>query len=293
MDIIFQTIYELCTNEAVKGHISSTRKNVADFFDYDVFVDTISLRIAKLEPDGDNFYTIPLSVVLASLAASCSEKKIQNLLAKMKANQDEIFLDSALPLEAPPVVEELKAQVKAESADFPPMPVSTPPSFLMSPENNEKLNEARELIAEALLLFGVLRQEVDDSAAFVSCNGMIKEDQLDIFRQIENAFNMVSRIYGDVTRITEVLGFQDLSGQQILKIIKLLSDFQVQLLAIMVSFGSQLKSKERDTTVTPQESKRMAQEDVDHYFKTMTGDQDPEGPLDQDTVNKMLEDFGF
>lgn len=70
----------------------------------------------------------------------------------------------------------------------------------------------------------------------------------------------------------------------------------MQLLAIVVSFGSQLKSKERNADITPEESRRLAQEDVDRYLGEVTGGEDKEeveGPLDQNSVNKMLEEFGF
>ena len=91
-----------------------------------------------------------------------------------------------------------------------------------------------------------------------------------------------------------MLSFQDLSGQQIMKILKLLSDFQVQLLAIVVSFGSQLKQKKENADITLEESKSLAQSDVDRYLSSISsaGD-DAEAMLDQDTVNDMLEEFGF
>jgi len=281
LDTIFQTIYELCTNEAVKGHISAARERAGELFDYDAFVEAISAKADELEPDSDNFYTIPLTDVLGSLALSCSEQKIKNLFIKMEANQKEIFLDSSLPLEVPPVEE---AAVESAAA---PGPSVTGPAAL----DPELLAEMREVLAAAAGLVGTIREEPPQRA----CGVISREDQLDLFRKIEGAFASVNSIYEDVARITESLSFQDLSGQQILKIIKLLSDFQVQLLAIVVSFGSQLKSKERNAEITADESKRLAQEDVDRYLGSVAGagEEEVEGPLDQETVNKMLEDFGF
>jgi hypothetical protein len=73
-----------------------------------------------------------------------------------------------------------------------------------------------------------------------------------------------------------------------------LSDFQVQLLAIVVSFGSRLKSKERDAAITPEESKKLAQDDVDKYLKGMASQAESTGePLDQDSVNHLLGELGF
>jgi len=78
-----------------------------------------------------------------------------------------------------------------------------------------------------------------------------------------------------------------------MKIIKLLSDFQIQLIALVVSFGSQLKHKERNKDITVEESKKLAQEDVDSYINKLSGTSKESGMLDQLAVNKMLEEMGF
>ncbi len=280
LDAVFQTIYELCTNETVKSHISAARAQAATIFDYDLFVDTISTTVSELVAE-DNFYNVPLTDVLGALLAACQEKKIQNLLKKMDTSQAEIFLDSVLPLEAPPT-EEVAGAVAAEPA---PAPVGVDPA---------RLTEFREALAAMATLVEEVAEEVANGGANVppGMSRMSLAAQVEIFNKIESAFTVATSICDDVTRITEALSFQDLSGQQILKIIKLLSDFQVQLLALVVSFGSQLKSKERNAEITAEESKRLAQEDVDRYLRGVT-EARAEGPLDQDTVNKMLEEFGF
>lgn len=280
LDAVFQTIYELCTNETVKSHISAARAQADTIFDYDLFVDTISTTVSELVAE-DNFYNVPLTDVLGALLAACQEKKIQNLLKKMDTSQAEIFLDSVLPLEAPPT-EEVAGAVAAEPA---PAPVGVDPA---------RLTEFREALAAMATLVEEVAEEVANGGANVppGMSRMSLAAQVEIFNKIESAFTVATSICDDVTRITEALSFQDLSGQQILKIIKLLSDFQVQLLALVVSFGSQLKSKERNAEITAEESKRLAQEDVDRYLRGVT-EARAEGPLDQDTVNKMLEEFGF
>lgn len=282
LDAVFQTIYELCTNETVKGHISAAREQAAAIFDYNIFVDTISVKVSELVAE-DNFYNVPLADVLGSLRGACTEKKIQNLLKKMDTSQSEIFLDSILPLEVPPT-EEVAGEPAPESE----------PAVPTGGADAARLEEFREaLIAMAGLVDEVAAAvENGDETVPPGMSRMSLGDQVEIFNKIESAFTVATSICDDVTRITEALSFQDLSGQQILKIIKLLSDFQVQLLALVVSFGSQLKSKERNVEITAEESKRLAQEDVDRYLKGMS-EARKEGPLDQDTVNKMLEDFGF
>ena len=123
---------------------------------------------------------------------------------------------------------------------------------------------------------------------------MTIEDKAAIFHEIEKAFDVVNTISTDISKILEALSFQDLSGQQILKIIKLLSDFQIQLLAIVVSFGSQLKRKESDAAISEEESRKLVQDDVDVCFAKIESAKDSEsGALDQDDVNMILEDLGF
>jgi len=286
LDVVFQTIYELCTNETVKEHITTARTQAQEIFDADRFIDELSAKVAGMEPDGDNFFNVPLSDVLTSLLAACSDKKIQNLLKKMDANQGDIFLDTTLPLEAPPAEDagEPAPEQAQEEGEASPRPACDPAWLAKVGEDLGAIEEAVAAIeAEAEQLTPALP---------AGMSRMSLEDQADIFRKIENAFGVATSICEDVTRITEALSFQDLSGQQIMKIIKLLSDFQVQLLAIVVSFGTQLKSKEQNAAITPEESKRLAQEEVDRYLKGMA-EAGKEGPLDQETVNKMLEELGF
>ncbi|HSR37193.1 MAG TPA: protein phosphatase CheZ, partial [Desulfurivibrionaceae bacterium] len=236
LDTVFQTIYELCTNETVKSHISMAREQAATIFNYDLFVDTISATVSELVAE-DNFYNVPLSDVLGALRTACTEKKIQNLLKKMDTSQGEIFLDSILPLEAPSTEE-----VAGEAAE----PAPAPAAVGVDPA---RLAEFREALAAMATLVEAVAEEVGNGGDATVPPGMSRmslEDQAEIFAKIENAFTVATSICDDVTRITEALSFQDLSGQQIMKIIKLLSDFQVQLLALVVSFGSQLKSKERN-----------------------------------------------
>jgi len=292
LDTIFQTMYELCTNETVKTHITAARKKSEEIFDHNGFVDAMGEKIKDLAPDSDNFFTVPLSDVLSALLAACSDQKTQNLLKKMDLNQTEIFLDQSLPLEAPPIeeIEEVlpaPAVVRTET-------VAAVPGVVQGVD--PRVAELGSMLAESL----TMAEDLSEGLARI-CSGqapgmslMTIEDQNDIFQKIEDAFQVASSITDDISRITEALSFQDLSGQQILKIIKLLTDFQVQLLAIVVSFGSQLKIKEQNARITVEESKRIAQEDVDKYLSSMTtGEVGGEGALDQDAVNDLLKGLGF
>ncbi|MBU0483324.1 MAG: protein phosphatase CheZ [Proteobacteria bacterium] len=288
LDTIFQTLYEFCTNEAVKTHISSAREHAAEIFEHDLFIEKISLIAEKIEPDADNFIQISMSEILGILKDTCSDKAIKNLFKNMDANQSSIFIDQSLPLELPEIE---KASVD-EQQDGAGGAVS------VSAEGTSPMNELVGLAGESLeLLDGLAEKAALCQAVSPGSNRMSMmtlEDQADIFQRIEDAFNMASGISVDTSKITEVLSFQDLSGQQIMKIIKLLNDFQVQLLAIVVSFGSQLKVKEKNSSITAEEGKRMAQEDVDLYVSKFAKPEEEEsGMLDQDEVNAMLEEMGF
>ncbi len=291
LDVVFQTLYELCTNETVKDHITSARERREEIFDINAFYEVISPKAAKYEADSDNFFTVPMSDVFASLHVACSDKGISNLLKKMDSGQSSIFLDQTIPLEVPPTDE---IEVEVETA---PPPTPEPPAALASVEPDPRIAEVKELLAAAMARGENLSGIIDEGAesSYAGC-AMTVEDQQDVFKKIEDAFGIATTISGDVAKITEALSFQDLSGQQIMKIIKLLSDFQVQLLALVVSFGSQLKHKEENADISVEDSKKLAQDDVDSYINKIAGgsaEGDDGGMLDQQTVNSMLEEMGF
>jgi len=280
LDVIFQTLYELCTNETVKEHIAKARARAAELFVPAKFQDAISVKAVHYEADSDNFFTVPMSDVFASLFTACKDKGIANLLKKMDAGQSTIFLEQTVPLEVPPTEE---IEVEKEAAAVAPVPCTADPA----------IGEVKELLAESLELLAALPGENRGQQLTAEGKTMTLDDQREIFQRIEDAFGITSTISSDVAKIAEFLSFQDLSGQQIMKIIKLLSDFQIQLLALVVSFGSQLKHKERNKDITVEESKKLAQEDVDSYIGKLSGEGQPGGVLDQATVNMMLEEMGF
>ena len=293
LDTIFQTMYELCTNETVKTHITAARKRAEEIFDHQGFVEAMGEKIKDLVVD-DNFFTVPLSDVLAALLSSCSDAKTQNLLKKMDINQAEIFLDQSLPLEVPPIEEIEEAAPAGATTTAPSEAIAAAPASGQG--SDPRVAELGSMLAESLTLAGELTESLEQmhSGQIPGMSKMTIDDQNDIFKKIEDAFGVASSITDGISRITEALSFQDLSGQQILKIIKLLTDFQVQLLAIVVSFGSQLKIKEKNAGITVAESKRIAQEDVDKYLNSMTtGEVGGEGSLDQDAVNDLLKGLGF
>jgi len=99
LDVIFQTLYEFCTNEAVKKHIAAAREKAAEIFDPELFIARINGAVAGMAPDGDNFFSVPLGDIFSSLHEACRTDATKKLLKKMDDNKDSIFLDQALPLE--------------------------------------------------------------------------------------------------------------------------------------------------------------------------------------------------
>ncbi len=117
-DAVFQTIYELCTNETVKEHVQKARAKADEIFSKEKFYDSLSPKVAKLQED-DGFFSIPMSDIYTSLSASCSDKSTSNLLKKMDQQQSDIFLDQFLPLEVPPT-EEIEIPGQAPANDDEP-----------------------------------------------------------------------------------------------------------------------------------------------------------------------------
>ncbi|MEN8258597.1 MAG: protein phosphatase CheZ [Thermodesulfobacteriota bacterium] len=286
LDTIFQTLYELCTNETVKAHISGAREKAEEIFDLERFQDKISEKATGYEADDDNYFNVPMSDVFQSFFAACNDKGIKNLLKKMDTGQSTIFLDQAIPLEVP-AIEEVELEGSSEAAAE-----KQGASVVPDPRLDEVVDTLQKC-QEAIKSLPELANKAESVKA-VNGKVMSLDDQHDIFEKIEAAFDVSTSITSDVSKITEALSFQDLSGQRIMKILKLLSDFQIELLAIVVSFGSQLKHKKDDSTISVDEGKNLAQGDVDKYLGGISEEgKDDDGMLDQETVNQMLEEFGF
>lgn len=276
LDVIFQTLYELCTNETVKDHITAAREKAADLFDLDGFRDEISRKAVKYEADGDNYFDVPMSDVFQALFGVCHDKGIKNLLKKMDSGQGSIFLDQAIPLEVPEI-EEVEVQGDAETG---------------SADTGSGVNT--EPVTKLLLEVkdGLQRLPETASATADGTSGMTTKMQQEVFQKIEDAFELSAGITDDVLKMTEVLSLQDFSGQHVPKNITLLNEFQAQLLAIVVSFGSRLKRKTENANLSVEESRQVALEAVDRYISEISQN-NGDGMFDQEAVSNMLAEFGF
>ncbi|MBI5523820.1 MAG: protein phosphatase CheZ [Desulfarculus sp.] len=293
LEVVFQTIYELCTNETVKKHLKAMWDGSAQAFDQ-AKVEAGLNELAPGEPDQDNFLNLDLKGVLKALYQATGQERFQQVLKKMGSTADQIFLEQTLPLEAMPA--------PAAAAPAPaPAPAKAAASAGPSPQLLVSLQELVDDLraASARLAPPPLPPDLDELwhkveqtlLAHSNCNVV----EPAVLKELEETMGI---IFSSASNIIEALSFQDLSGQAIYRIVRLLTDFQVQLLAMVVSFGSKLKVRETKAAVTTDESERMAQEEVDKVLSSLgvseaeTAGQDG-AKLNQDAVNSMLQSMGF
>jgi hypothetical protein len=256
-------------------------------------------ELAPEAPDEDNFLNLDLKGVLKGLFRATGEERFQAILKKMAGTADQIFLEQTLPLEAVP----------AEQPAPAPAPEPAPAAGGGSPEAAAKLTELVSSLQE--LTQSLAPPEVPENL------GELLETSLgeggegggdghgyvppELIEELGTAMDL---IFNSVNHIIEALSFQDLSGQAIYRIVRLLTDFQVQLLAMVVSFGMKIKVKESQTGISNEASEKMAQDEVDRVMDSLGlsegegGEGEGEGgsldlDLDQDQVNNLLEGLGF
>jgi chemotaxis regulatin CheY-phosphate phosphatase CheZ len=294
LDLVFQTTYELCTNETVKKHIKAMWDAGAKAFDAAQVEEALN-QLAPESPDEDNFLNLDLNGVLKALFQATGQERFQQVLKKMASTVDQIFLEQSLPLEAMP---------QAAAPEPEPAPAAGPAGGSPGPE----------LLAEV----SALVEEIQAGAARLAPPALPVDlrtlwEKVELAQEAQSALNVVEPglveelettlgvIFNSVNSIIESLSFQDLSGQAIYRIVRLLTDFQVQLLAMVVSFGSKIKAKETKAEISPEESERMAQAEVDKVLETLGVHEDEAAPqgvesqakLDQDAINDMLANMGF
>jgi chemotaxis regulatin CheY-phosphate phosphatase CheZ len=298
LDLVFQTTYELCTNETVKKHIKAMWDVAAKAFDAAAIEKGMNSLVTE-GPDEDNFLNLDLKGVLKVLFGATGEDRFKQIIKKMASTVDQIFLEPSLPLEAMP------GEAPAAAAPPPPAPAPAAPAAPAGP-SPEAIAKVAEL-AEAIKaksgeltppqlpgeLSALLEQALAGSAGGEPSNTV----QPELVQELDKSMGV---IVSSVNSIIEALSFQDLSGQAIYRIVRLLTDFQVQLLAMVVSFGSKLKTKAEKKDVTPDQSEKMAQEEVDKALESLGvggaeegEDEGAGGELDQDSVNSLLDSMGF
>jgi chemotaxis regulatin CheY-phosphate phosphatase CheZ len=293
VDLVFQTTYELCTNETVKKHIKAMWDSADQAFDASAIEKELNGLVSG-GPDEDNFLNLDLKGVLKVLFNATNQDRFKQVIKKMASTVDQIFLEQTLPLEAMPG--EAPAAPAAKPTPAAPAAPAGP-----SPEAIAKVAELIEAIkakSQELTppqLPGEL-QALLEEALSTATGGQPNTVQPELVQELDQTMAV---IFSSVNSIIEALSFQDLSGQAIYRIVRLLTDFQVQLLAMVVSFGSKLKFKAEGKDVTSDQSEKLAQEEVDKALESLGiggGDEDESAggsKLDQDTVNSLLDSMGF
>ena len=306
VDVVFQTLYELCTNEAVKDHIKAMRAEQETSFDTAVVLQTLANLVPNVEVE-DDFFNFPIAGILKGLYQATSSDRYKQVLKKMNQTVASIFLDSILPVEGQAV--EVAAAPTDPTPAAPAVAVAPPPQQAGLPlesieellaivdANLSDLRQEKERLGE---LTGSEKKTAPASQNNGGSNRINNEDRDLVIAGIENSAEIVDRIMANITKILEALSFQDLSGQRIQKIVHLISDIQVQLLTLLVSFSSRIKKQKEGLPPPPlEDSAKMAQSEIDKMLEKVSSTPSAlEGPsaagrLDQSAVNNLLEDLGF
>lgn len=279
LDLVFQTMYELCTNEAVKKHIKAMWDTAAQTFDpIKLGAGLNQVAAAGGGPDEDNFLNLGLKEVLKTMFQATAKDNFQQILKKMASTADQIFLEPSLPLEAMPKVE-----------------VSAPAAAVSNPAPAS----SSDALALANILLAALREKADSLAPpelpELNSLGSGSGSQVspELIKQLQES---MGEIFNHVNGIVTALSFQDLSGQTIYKTVKMLTDFQVQILALVVGFGSKLKSKvEAPQKVDSVQTEKMAQQEVDKALASVgaTEEDGDVSQLNQNSINSLLGSLGF
>jgi chemotaxis regulatin CheY-phosphate phosphatase CheZ len=280
---ILQIVLEFCGNEALKQHLKAVIAKQGEIFRTQE-AEAAFAQLAGANPqDEDGFSQFPVEEVLKILHGTCTDKRFQDLFTKISASAGKLFPMPMLPLEGHPV--------EAAPAPAPPAAPAAeasapqPPSFL--PLWEDFFSKVQELAAQA---------QSAPEAAPVPEEGHIEEDK------IQETSQVLDRITASLSRIMEALAFQDLSGQRLLQVLKLLRSLQFQILTMVVAAGTKLKKKAEQRGITLEESGMMAQDEIDRLLSNLAPpasssdaeECEVEGRvLDQEAINDLLTDMGF
>jgi chemotaxis regulatin CheY-phosphate phosphatase CheZ len=271
---ILQILLEFCTNEKVKQHLKAVQaKRDA------IFRTTEAQRVLSLLADGapveDGFHQLPVEPLLNLLKSHCEDERIKDLFTKMASSTDKLFPIPALPLEA--------HEVEEGFGDDPGVTQGNPEVASLW----EQLHQNLKLLAEQ-------RQTGTDAVAPPSGHQMGAAE-------VQEVLETVDRITHSLSRIVEALAFQDLSGQRLLKILKIIRQLQVQVLTLLVAAGHKLEVKLDDQSQPGQgQESDLARKELEGLLNSVAPPSDQEfaaipddQPLDQNAVNDLLTSMGF
>jgi chemotaxis regulatin CheY-phosphate phosphatase CheZ len=273
---ILQIVLEFCGNEALKQHLKAVIAKQKEIFRLEE-AEAAFTRLGAGQPEEDGFSQFPVEEVLKILQSTCDDNRFKDLFAKMLASAGKLFPMPVLPLEGHPV----------EAAPAPAAPAAPAepqgPGFLpMWEDFFQKLQQLAVQVETAPVVPPPAAAAVDGD-------------------KIKESIGLLDHVNSCLTRILEALTFQDLSGQKLLQLLKLLRQLQYQILTMVVAAGTKLKIKSEQKGVTLEESGMLAQDEIDRMLQTIAPvsavevpeDHDAGQVLDQDAVNALLTNMGF
>jgi chemotaxis regulatin CheY-phosphate phosphatase CheZ len=268
---ILQIILEFCTNEKVKQHLKAVQSKQDAIFQSPEAERALCLMAAGA-PQEDGFYQLPLEPVLELLKSHCDDERVKELFTKMASSADKLFPVTALPLEA----QEMGEEFPGDSPEF---------------QGNTELESRWQELRQTLGLLSERRQ----TAIRTGTGGAgLHQGSADV----QTVLDTVDRITKNLSRIIEALSFQDLSGQRLLKILKIIRQLQVQVLTLLVAAGDKLPAKLGDQAPALPQSDQ-AREELDRLLtavvpvSSQSAAAQEEQPLDQNAINDILTSMGF
>lgn len=268
---VLQILLEFCTNEKVKQHLKAVQAKQDAIFQGGDAERALNLLAAEA-PQEEGFYQLPVAQLLDLLRSHCGDERVKELFTKMESSADKLFPVPALPLEAREVAEASAAEAAETQAN---------------PEVESRWQELQKTL-----------QQLAEQRQAGGAGGAPGLDPAHAAAEVKEVIDTVDHITSNLSRIVEALAFQDLSGQRLLKILKLLRELQVQVLTLLVAAGEKLRVKLDDQPLSPRDCDQ-AREELDRLLASASSSEQSatsipeEQPLDQDAINDLLTTLGF
>jgi chemotaxis regulatin CheY-phosphate phosphatase CheZ len=267
---VLQLLLEFCGNETVKQHLRAVQAKQEAIFDTVAAEKDLS-RLGASAAQEEGFYQLPVTDILGILLSHCQDDRVKDFLNKVLASVGKLFPISALPLEA-----------KGGDAAFP------------------EVGEISLELEEAVGVWRELHGKLEKLAAQGSAAPPGSSGTPDAALAVREVLDTVERITGNLSRIVEALSFQDLSGQRLLKVLKIIRQLQVQVLTLLVGAGHKLQLSPDQRGLSPEDSAKARQklDRLLHDYAFLTEEtaglpEAEEKPLDQEAVNELLTSMGF
>ena len=249
----------------------------------------------------------------AAAAEPLGQDDVEALLAetgKKEAEAEPPAKEESEAAAETPADAEAEAAAETEPAEAEPEPEKTPVTAPL-----DGLQAKAKAVQESLTTGAAqLREQMVQHFDWEPDEAVLKRIRATVFVQgseqeqltqaLDGSQTLVTNIYNTVNGIIEALSFQDLAGQRIQKIVTLLSEYQIELLKILVAFHSRLRVEKEQPKASAQEKEELAQRDVDEVLTKLglgeteaeadlTAGPEASGRLDQESIDEMLDDLGF